>query len=282
MKIKLPEELANKKINLVAEEPFFKSPEGEAIWAGKTCMWMRATGCSLSCAWKNNDGSVSLCDTPFSSHIPSSYVVTVQEAYDRLMDGDHNYVSISGGEPTVQPVIFELINFLEESGKQVKFESNGTAFIPSKASMACISPKLGTSAIGLLSLADPTFFDQDNNNFLKTEDFAARAERYKKLYERHERKRYNPEVLKQIMNHYGPDDYIFKFVVNTEEDMKEINEKYVEALNIPSKNVWLMPQGISSEHLQAKAAWVIELCKKYNYNYTDRLHIRIYGNKIGV
>ena len=61
-----------------------------------------------------------------------------------------------------------------------------------------------------------------------------------------------------------------------------MQDDYINVLNIPNDNVYLMPQGICEEHLKAKAQFVVDLAKKYGYNYSDRLHIRIYGNKIGV
>jgi organic radical activating enzyme len=278
----MDEKLANKKIKLVKEESFFTTVEGEAKLTGTLIKYMRATGCTLSCAWKNDDGTVSICDTPFSSHLPSFNIVTVQQAYDTLMEGNHKWVSISGGELHLQPSILQLVDLLEDSGKRVKLETNGTIFIPSKASLVCISPKLKSSEEGLKLFTDLNFKQQDNNNFLKTTDFNARAIEYQQKLDVHQRDRYRPEVLKQFIDHYGPERYLFKFVVNTEADLEEMQNNYINLLNIPNENVWLMPQGINSDHLNQKAQWIIELCKKYGYNYSDRLHIRVYGSKAGV
>ena len=279
--MKLPEEIGSKKIILCKEEPFFVSPEGEGKWTGRLCAWMRVSTCNLSCAWKNGDGTVTLCDTPYTSHKPSKYIVTAQEAYDNLMNAKTSYVSLSGGEPYSQPNMISLIDYIEDAGKRVKIETNGTHFIETKASLVSMSPKLLSSSSGLLEMSKPEYHSQDTNNFLQTADFELQARRYKSLYDRHEANRYNLNEMKKFLDHHQ-EKVLFKFVVNSDLDMEEILTKYVDPLNIKSDQVWLMPQGVTQEQLDEKAQWVIEQCKLYSFNYSDRLHIRIYGNKSGV
>lgn len=281
MNMELPIELASKKIILCKEEPFFTSPEGEGLWTGRLCAWMRTSTCNLSCAWTNSDGTVTLCDTPYTSHKPSRYTVTLQEAYNNLMAAKTSYVSISGGEPSSQKLIINLINLLEESGKRVKVETNGTQFFESNATLISMSPKLMSSSSGLRTMSDPNYLKQDTNNFLNTTDFELQARHYARLNERHEALRYNLDSMKKFLEYYK-DRVAFKFVANSESDIQEILEKYVKPLDIPSSQVWLMPQGITNEQLSEKAQWIIEECKKHGFNYADRLHIRIYGNKSGV
>ncbi|MDY0327651.1 MAG: hypothetical protein RBR07_05330 [Arcobacteraceae bacterium] len=43
-----------------------------------------------------------------------------------------------------------------------------------------------------------------------------------------------------------------------------------------------MPQGDSNDEIVKNSLYVIELCVKYGYKYSDRLHIRIWDNKRGV
>jgi 7-carboxy-7-deazaguanine synthase len=43
-----------------------------------------------------------------------------------------------------------------------------------------------------------------------------------------------------------------------------------------------MPEGITEKDLSEKRLTVVELCKEHKYNYTDRLHITLWGNKRGV
>ena len=246
-------EVKEKKITLCQEEPFFHTVEGEGSWMGRLVSYMRTSGCNLRCSWMGEDGPV-LCDTAYTSHSASKHVVTVDEAYHYLYYHG-NYASISGGEPFLQANVIDLIDKLETNGKQVKVETNGTIFRPSKATLICLSPKLASSSSGLVGSQK----------------------------EKHDKNRYNLESLKQFMEYYGPERYIFKFVVNSMEDMEEIKQSYIQPLNIPHDKIWLMPMGIKAEALNEKAQWIIEDCCKPNgYNFSHRMHIVIYGNKVGV
>lgn len=281
MKLALAEDLANKKIILCKEEPMFVSPEGEGPWTGRLCSWARISNCNLSCAWANADGTVTLCDTPYTSHQPSRHVVTAQQIYDFVMDTKTSYVSFSGGEPSLSDPFLALIDYIEDSGKRVKIETNGTRFFESKATLISMSPKLKSSSSGLQVLADNKYLQEDTNNFLKTKDFDLRSRRYKTLLDRHENARYNLDAMKQFLDFYK-ERVVFKFVANQESDIEEILESYVKPLDIPSTQVFLMAQGITSAQLNERAKWIIEQCKKYGWNYADRVHIRVYGNQSGV
>ena len=48
--------------------PIAGTIQGEGITAGTPCLFIRTSGCNLRCAWEMEDGSVSICDTPYSSH----------------------------------------------------------------------------------------------------------------------------------------------------------------------------------------------------------------------
>src|SRR5438445_424031 len=46
--------------------------------------------------------------------------------------------------------------------------------------------------------------------------------------------------------------------------------------------VLLMPQGVTREELDRRAAWLVEVCKEHGFRYCPRLHIELYGNRRGV
>lgn len=278
----LPEEFAKKTLQVVGDVPFFTSPEGECAKCGTLMSWVRLSNCTLTCCWRNSHGSVSICDSPQSSHDTSkSLVVSMQEAYDKLMQPLTKWISITGGEPSVQTDVFKLADYIEEADKRVKIETNGTIFLPCNASMIVCSPKLQSSEEGLKLLADEDYLQGDMNNFLKFDSIKSRAEFYKKALIRHQQGRYKPDVLKQMLDFYQ-ERIQFKFVINCGQDLQEVNDNYVNKFNIPFDQVWLMPQAICAAHLDEKAEWVIEMCKQFGYNYSDRIHIRIWGDKVGV
>ena len=73
----------------------------------------------------------------------------------------------------------------------------------------------------------------------------------------------------------------FKFVVSSEEDLSEITE-LADRYAIPRETIYLMPEGINPEQLQQRQEWLLAVCKQHDFKYTDRLHIRIFGDKRGV
>jgi organic radical activating enzyme len=82
-KIQLPESLASEKILLCKEDAHFISPQGEGKYMGRLSAWMRVSSCNLKCAWLNADGSVTLCDTPYTSHkisrdLPRSFRLSIK------------------------------------------------------------------------------------------------------------------------------------------------------------------------------------------------------------
>ena len=73
----------------------------------------------------------------------------------------------------------------------------------------------------------------------------------------------------------------FKFVLAGENDLKEVLY-LVERYGIAKEKVWLMPEGNTAEILSERRRWLVELCKRYGFWYSDRLHIHIWGAKKGV
>ena len=46
--------------------------------------------------------------------------------------------------------------------------------------------------------------------------------------------------------------------------------------------VYLMPEGLERNQLNERRKWLTELCTREGYNFTDRLHIIVYGDERGV
>ena len=95
----------------------------------------------------------------------------------------------------------------------------------------------------------------------------------------------NPEKLrdkKAAMQFFSKSEKAnFKFVINSPDDLEEVfflMKKY----NLSPEKTFLMPEGTTPESLAKRREWLVEICKKHQFNYTDRLHIQIYGPKKGV
>lgn len=73
----------------------------------------------------------------------------------------------------------------------------------------------------------------------------------------------------------------FKFVIDKGCDVLEVIS-FCTKFKVARNKVFLMPLGATVEELQKREQLVKKLCKEYGFNYSDRLHVRKYGNKRGV
>lgn len=95
----------------------FPTIQGEGVFVGKPCIFIRLAGCNLQCP---------KCDTDYTSTREKLSVVTIGD-----MIAKHELKSplvvITGGEPFRQN-LKPLIDYLQAIGKHVQIETNGTIF----------------------------------------------------------------------------------------------------------------------------------------------------------
>ena len=75
--------------------------------------------------------------------------------------------------------------------------------------------------------------------------------------------------------------YQLKFVVDRPTDIDEIVEYLKQFPEVPSENVWLMPQGISQTELAGKANWLSPASEQLGFQFCPRRHIEMFGNVRG-
>jgi len=97
-----------------------------------------------------------------------------------------------------------------------------------------------------------------------------------------EHKRLNIPNITNILEN-TKDSYL-KFVVSKESWDQDFEEIKNILMNIPTyvKSVYLMPLGDVIEELEKNALFTYEKAVQLGFNYSDRLHIRMYDNKPGV
>lgn len=95
-----------------------------------------------------------------------------------------------------------------------------------------------------------------------------------------EKKRINLQTLNKIFS--ATNGSYLKFVIDNESSSKSEMEIDAITQEIPFCDVYLMPKGDSAIELDKNALCTAALALKKGYRYTDRLHIRIWGNKRGV
>ena len=78
------------------------------------------------------------------------------------------------------------------------------------------------------------------------------------------------------------DNYQFKFVISTEDDVKELFRDFVEPFNIPLKNVVCMPGLDDVVNFEERTQFCLEMGKKYKFRALTRLHIAAWNRVINV
>lgn len=188
------------------------------------------------------------CDTPYTSWNPEGEHLTLDAIIARVLEYPAaRHVVLTGGEPMIAPGIAELSHDLRRRGYHITIETAGTVFTPLACDLMSISPKLANS----------------------TPEGPFRAQ--------HERLRRNPETLRNLTSNF---DYQLKFVIASERDLEEVQELAAE-INAPAEKIILMPEGVDEKTLSARGAMVAELCKRFGYRFSPRLHVHLYGNRRG-
>lgn len=223
----------------------FYSVQGEGSLLGVPSVFVRSSGCNLRCTW---------CDTPYASWNPTGEEMSMDQILQKIATFPASHVVLTGGEPMVAKGMHELAQELHRQGKHITIETAGTIAPKGIAcDLASISPKLAHST--------PT------------------PEMAGAWSERHERTRWQPEVIREWLAQY---DFQLKFVVKSERDVEEIIDLLVrENLAVPAHKIQLMPEGIEAGTLHERALQVAEWCKQHGFRYSPRLHIDLYGNTMG-
>lgn len=91
----------------------FESLQGEGRNTGRPCVFVRFAGCNLKCPW---------CDTD----VKKRFEVSLDELLAELGQYKAKSVILTGGEPTIQAEMPELVAALKKAGYWIGVETNGT------------------------------------------------------------------------------------------------------------------------------------------------------------
>lgn len=119
----------------------FYSLQGEGIRAGTANVFVRFTGCNLTCRKETHGFD---CDTEFAS----GRKMTAEEIHIAAwkLTPDCNWMILTGGEPGLQ-VDTELIEHLHGKGWKLAIETNGSVELPPGIDWITVSPKVAEHAI---------------------------------------------------------------------------------------------------------------------------------------
>jgi organic radical activating enzyme len=211
------------------------------------------------------------CDT-YAAVYPEfkdfSPMMTVEQVVDKIKDvspmkfGNNNHLVITGGEPLlpgwqkVYPDILEKLYFEHVDDLQllhVTFETNGTQ-------------KLLLKSLGELGL----WFTRVH--FSVSVKLSASGEPKSKTIV--------PEAIDSYFNF--TEDLDFKFVVDSEEHIDEINDLFNNELRCFKRQpIYLMPEGGTNEAYSKNKIKVANMALKYGFRFSPRLQCEISDNSWG-
>lgn len=229
----------------VSGDGVFYTLQGEGQTMGEPCVFIRTHICNLRCVW---------CDA-FYTWNPNSEEFwteaqdwTFAETKEKIESvwGDKSgkaqkRVIFTGGEPLLQQAGIEDTIKLLGDDWAVEVETNGT-IMPSDY-------MIGRAQFN----CSPKIGNSEN---------IARA-------------RIKPEVLQKL----ATGNTRFKFVVMKPEELDEIDRDFIQPGYVKHEQVILMPQGVTTEEIQANMRNVAEYAKEKGFRMLGRLQVDVWGAK---
>ncbi|MGC3966799.1 MAG: 7-carboxy-7-deazaguanine synthase QueE [Pirellulales bacterium] len=217
----------------------FQSLQGEGRLTGVESVFVRAAGCNLRC-W--------FCDTPYTSWAPEGEDFSVDEILAQVEHFGSEHIVLTGGEPMLFAELVPLTEQLHRLRKHITIETAGTLYLPVACDLMSISPKLANST--------PS------------------PERDARWSRRHERSRHVPEVVRRLTSEFP---HQLKFVVDTADDLGDMEQYLAEFPEVRRRDVWLMPQGVDTYELTKRAQWLEPYARENGYRFCPRRHIEWFG-----
>jgi 7-carboxy-7-deazaguanine synthase len=220
----------------------FYSLQGEGFLTGMPSVFVRLAGCPLRCKW---------CDTKYTWDKTAGADYSIDKIVQIVQQWPSKFVVITGGEPMITPDLPQLVQNLKASEKHITIETAGIAFIPDlPCDLMSISPKLSNSAP-----AEP------------------------KLAAIHEDSKLDIAILRKLIDNYK---YQLKFVVDSQDDLPEIQQTIEKIGNVDLEKVMLMPQAKTRDELLVKSPMVAEMCKRTGFVFGQRLQVMLWNNQRGM
>lgn len=249
-----------KKIQPIQE--LYTCLQGEGKLTGVPHILIRTTGCTLRCQFGHTD----FCDSWYTSWHPKKGTISLDGVVEFIYQNPHiKHTMITGGSPTMHPELLkELVDICKRNNHYVTIETEGSEFVETNADLISLSPKF-TNSIPKIGSVTP------NGREVTMKDV-----------EKHQKSRLNFEAMKKLI--YSHPDFQIKPVISSLDENGELQEleELLGELGVKKKDVYLMPAGGTQGELNKRRVELIEYCVNSGYNYTDRLHIVAYNNKIGV
>jgi organic radical activating enzyme len=175
--------------------------------------------------------------------------------YDYIKDGSVHIIW-TGGEPTIKGHQESIVNFTNY-------------WLSRYLDVNSVTPFYEIETNGTIVIDEPLFKMLDQINCSPKLANSGMTEK----------QRIVPEAIERIKQHKN---YQFKFVISTEDDVKELFRDFVEPFNIPLKNVVCMPGLDDAANFEERTRFVMEMAKKYRFRGLTRLHIAAWDKTLNV
>jgi 7-carboxy-7-deazaguanine synthase len=238
----------------------FHTLQGEGVNVGRPAVFVRLSLCNLHCVWCDTDHTWNFVGTPwahekdaqpgYQKHCKEDVIIELgaAELAAQVRKYGCRHVVLTGGEPLLQEEgLLELIAELRSDGEEWFFEmeTNGTRLPGGEL----------FGEVGQFNVS-PKLANSGVSESL----------------------RQKPEVIRGFVE---SGKAWFKFVIEKEGDLAEVLA-LVEQVQIPINQVILMPEGRNVEEIDKVAPWLAERCRDLGARFSDRLHVRLWGDKRGV
>lgn len=245
----------------------FYSIQGEGRYSGTPSLFFRFGGCNLKCEGFGcseiaPDGSKVLgCDTVYAvnrEHFLQNWIsinshhelINILNLYDLPKKVD---IVLTGGEPLIyanEQIFIDFLEALHVSGHRITFETNATLQIDFK------KHKIYTKCVYALSVKLANSSEPLN-------------------------KRVRGDVINSIAT--NSKEAFFKFSIDAESINLSLEDEILEITSYaPNTQIYCMPLGATKKEVEENTLPLIEFCKSKGYNFSDRLHIRVWNQNHGV
>jgi len=249
-------------MKLYLVEHFF-SVQGEGRYVGVPSIFLRFGGCNLRCFgfgefWHKGKRILG-CDTvratnhklfqDFWEEVTSlGYLINIIEDYLKDISYRPDIV-LTGGEPMIyaqNPIFYEMVKWLVEHNFRVTIETNST-IAPSFEEFVIYKNITFAMAVKLSNSGEP------------------------------KKRRIVPDAIK-MLSKKGKNSF-FKFTLDQNLIKEDAHSQIEEICNGYTNEIYCMPLGDNIKNLQLNALSVAEFCLKHGYNYSDRLHVRLWNRE---